>query len=240
MKVIQPPGPIRLAVVCCVHGDEAFGERVFKYYAKHPDEAKGVRFILANEEALAVRKRFIDNDLNRNFPGGSDGKHEQRLAAEMMPLLQDAKIVIDLHTTTSHLIMTPIVANLGKGVQRVINLTNSAEVVVMKPSIVRHALIGNVAAGVSLEFNTHYARTPEAMLELRRIIAGVASGDAYEPVVRRVFRLDGTIARSVELPTEVANFRKPANLDFYPFLPNGKSYATHRGFMATRVEEVRL
>lgn len=240
MKVINSPGEVKITLVCCVHGNEAFGARVFRYYRNKIAETRGLRVILANEEALANKSRCIEVDLNRNFPGDPEGKHEQRLAAQLLPVLQEAEVVIDIHTTASKLIMTPIVANLSPPVKRVINLTGSSEVVTMKPSIVRSALIGNVSAGLSLEFNTNYAKTPESMIDLVQIVDRFLAGEANEPVMRRIFNITQAIPRSIQLPEGVVNFRKPTGHDFYPFLPNGKSYATHRGFAAATVEEVRI
>src|SRR5574341_1431042 len=68
-----------------------------------------LRFTLANPPALRERKRFLITDLNRGYPGNVNGQGEERLAAQMLPLVQAADTVVDLHTAP----MSPAMVILG-------------------------------------------------------------------------------------------------------------------------------
>lgn len=57
-----------------------------------------VRFTIANPTALRVRKRFLQGDLNRAYPGNILARGEDKIAAQMLMLVVDADYVIDLHT----------------------------------------------------------------------------------------------------------------------------------------------
>lgn len=240
MKVIQSKGKTKIVVVCCLHGDEVFGERIFSYYQDKLEDMAGIRLILANEEAYNKNVRFIDDDLNRNFPGDEHGNHEEQLAAKILPYITDAEYILDIHTTTSDIVMTPIVASLNKKVKDIINLTTSNEVAYMTNGISDHALIGQVSAGVSLEFNEMYAQSQQALDDMVTVIEGLLSAKKNRPVSRRVYMINGTIPLNIELPSTTLNFQKVASLGFHPFLLHEKSYKTHQGFSANEFKKLLI
>lgn len=237
MKFLQGGGDIVLAIVCCQHGDEVFGKTVYKYYQ---DKLDGIRLIMANEEAYEQGKRFIDDDLNRSFPGSDQGSHEEQLATQILPHIQGVRYVIDVHTTTSDVTMTPIICNESNDVKNVINLTSSEEVASMGNGIADHSLIGQVAAGVSLEFNKDYAKTGTALEEVKRIVEGLLTGKRRDPQERRIFDIVGSIAAEQALEASAENFKKDNLLGGYPFLLHEKSYKPKKGFYAVSYRKMVL
>ncbi len=104
MKVFQRgEGDPELAVVGSVHGDEPVGKKAIKKLLQQEIEfQKPVEFVIANEKALKIGKRFVDTDLNRSFPGDSQShKHEERLASRLLDRLEGLK-VLDIHSTHSY------------------------------------------------------------------------------------------------------------------------------------------
>lgn len=96
-------GPAEIAVVGGIHGDEPCGvHAVETLLADPPALEKPVKFIVANERAIEAGTRYVDEDLNRAFPGDPDGKtHERRLAASLADELVGCEILA-LHSTQSH------------------------------------------------------------------------------------------------------------------------------------------
>lgn len=241
MKCLQGSGPVQIAVVCCPHGDELIGEIVFNHYQSIIHNFPGLRLIFANVQAHTAGKRFVESDLNRSFPGSATGTHEEKLAHQILPLISDATYVLDLHTTTSDIVMTPIVANLHPATRRILNLTTSHEIAIMEPPIADHALIGQVPAGVSLEFNRQYATTPAALTEITVIIANLLKNASQPALNRRIFHVTGTIPKSYNLPSNAADFQPLTIPDLspqpiYPFLLGEQAYATQfHAFAATSV-----
>ena len=96
-------GQPELAVVAGIHGDEPCGVRaVERLLAEEPEVERPVKFIVANEEALDAGERFLEEDLNRAFPGDPDGDtHESRLAHELAREVQGCT-VLALHSTQSY------------------------------------------------------------------------------------------------------------------------------------------
>jgi len=96
-------GQPELAVVAGIHGDEPCGvEAVERLVADDPEVERPVKLIIANEKAIDTGERFVDEDLNRAFPGDPDGdSHESQLAHELAREVQGCT-VLALHSTRSY------------------------------------------------------------------------------------------------------------------------------------------
>ena len=103
MRVVQVgEGEPEVAVVGAVHGDEPSGARAVERLV---DDGMAVErpvlLVVANEEALAAGRRYLDADLNRAF--GDDvpeDAHEYGLARELAEVLEGC-LVLSLHATRS-------------------------------------------------------------------------------------------------------------------------------------------
>ncbi|MFC7077956.1 M14 family metallopeptidase [Haloarcula halophila] len=96
-------GEPEVAVVGGIHGDEPCGPAgIEAVLADPPDVSRPVKFVVANERALAAGTRYVDADLNRLFPGSPESDvHEERLAAELTAELEGCT-VLALHSTQSY------------------------------------------------------------------------------------------------------------------------------------------
>lgn len=96
-------GRPEVAIVAGIHGDEPCGPRaVERLLTEHPDVERAVKVIVANERALERGVRYINEDLNRVFPGDPDAEtYEKRLAHELVTELRDCT-VLSLHSTQSY------------------------------------------------------------------------------------------------------------------------------------------
>ena len=114
---IAPPGQIsRVAVVGGTHGNEKIGPLLLELLDAQPGEADRPSFetlrVLANPDAIAANRRYVDVDLNRCFTheilGGAMRGVEPRRARELDALLGPkasasprVDLCLDVHTTTS-------------------------------------------------------------------------------------------------------------------------------------------
>ncbi len=229
---------MKILIIGCQHGDEKLGEKVISHL--HGEGYKDVSFILANERAAERNVRFIDQDLNRSFPGNPKGNYEERRAAEILPAIQSADIVIDIHTTTSEVKMVPIIASLTPEIEKVINLTTAAEIVVMGDEAVKRSLIGHADVGISLEFGLTYSQTEDAMSEVRGIIEGLVAHKKNVQRARKIFYVSGKIPLERELPENARNFEALEPDGIFPFLLHEKSYKDFQGFYANEVSIVKI
>jgi hypothetical protein len=81
-----------------MHGNEPLGIEVVSLFKKKP--IRGVDTILANKRAIKRGSRFIENDLNRAFPGQKHSKdYETRRASYILGITKSYDIVLDFHNT---------------------------------------------------------------------------------------------------------------------------------------------
>ncbi|MDS0294798.1 succinylglutamate desuccinylase/aspartoacylase domain-containing protein [Halogeometricum luteum] len=96
-------GTPEVAVIGSIHGDEPCGARaVERFVAAEPAVERPVKLIVANEEALDAGVRYLDEDLNRAFPGDANAdSHEGRLAADLVREVRGCT-TLALHSTQSY------------------------------------------------------------------------------------------------------------------------------------------
>ncbi|WP_435194001.1 succinylglutamate desuccinylase [Natronomonas sp. EA1] len=96
-------GEPELAIIGGIHGDEPCGPHAVEALLEMGLEVeKPVKLVIANEEALAAGTRYLDEDLNRAFPGDEDADtHEGRLAHAVARELRGCT-VLSLHSTQSY------------------------------------------------------------------------------------------------------------------------------------------
>lgn len=96
-------GEPAVAVVGAIHGDEPCGvTAIERLLESEPAVEQPVKLIVANERALKAGSRYVEEDLNRAFPGDPDGPtHESRLAAELTAELAGCT-TLALHSTQSY------------------------------------------------------------------------------------------------------------------------------------------
>lgn len=241
MKVIQNTKKKNiLTIVCCQHGNEIFGLDVFNYFKKNIEHHPGLKIILANEKAIFANKRFVETDLNRSFPGKKDGSYEESLAHDLLLEIKQSKYVLDIHTTTSKIQMTPIVVSLNQGTEKIINLCSSDEVALMPYVMGKNSLIGQVDFAVSLEFNFEYAKSKLALEEVIYIVEKILDNKKEEAKERKIFFIDDKINKDLVLPQDTKNFEFIESLGVYPFLLFEKSYKDVLGFSAAKVERKKI
>lgn len=89
---------MKVLVIGGMHGNETLGIEVVKLFKHNP--VIGVDVLLANEQAIDGNCRFVEQDLNRSFPGNSKStKYESRRAAEILTQTKKYDVVLDFHNT---------------------------------------------------------------------------------------------------------------------------------------------
>lgn len=89
---------MKILVIGGMHGNETLGLEVVKLFQSKPVLA--IDTLLANEQAIKANSRFIEQDLNRTFPGdGTSKAYEPRRAAEILKIAKKYDVVLDFHNT---------------------------------------------------------------------------------------------------------------------------------------------
>jgi succinylglutamate desuccinylase len=133
------------------HGDEYIGFEVKKHLENLEIKTGKLEFMISNPKAAKIKKRYIDQDLNRSFPGKKNGNYEEKQANKLSPKIRKADLVIDIHSTTTELGDSIITTKLDKKTKNILNLVRPKNVLVMKISA-RHALISGAKIGLAFEY----------------------------------------------------------------------------------------
>lgn len=103
----REPGP-RAVVFAAVHGDEPCGVIAFERIIPSLELARGsATFVIANPRALAEKRRFTEANLNRLFRSDAElddakrASYEYARSRELMPLLEKADALLDIHSSES-------------------------------------------------------------------------------------------------------------------------------------------
>ena len=112
----------------------------------------GVDQLIANKQALAINKRFVEKDMNASF-GTKGNSHEEKEARKLLRKIDKDKLVVDFHTNQS--MSDPFVIIVDKKMLPLASSLGIPRVVYMKYNVKKgHSLI-NYRDGVSIEVGKH-------------------------------------------------------------------------------------
>jgi len=142
---------MKIVLNILTHGDERIGLKVVKEVKKLNIDKNTLVIHVANEKAFKLRKRFVDQDLNRSFPGKKNGNHEQKIAYQISSIVKSTDVVIDIHSTKSELKDAVIVTKLNKDTKKCIEAIQPKYVLVMNVTK-DTALISQAKIGLAFEY----------------------------------------------------------------------------------------
>jgi predicted deacylase len=253
MKVFKRgEGEPEYSVVGLLHGDEKAGkEAIERFLRKEIEFKKPVKFVIANEEAFEKGVRFLDDDLNRSFPGDSESEsHEERLAAEVLRHVEGTK-VLDLHTTKSYPEPFATFTNFNETVKQLLRYSG-VEYAVHFPqdSGTLNGRVDGIIVEAGLQESEEAVENAVEVIENFLAAEGVIEAD-YATSSPEVFRYQEQVDGDWDFLAE--NFKKVekgqkyaekngeakiAEEDFYPVLMSSDGYEGMLGFKARKVGKI--
>jgi predicted deacylase len=246
-----------LAVVGGIHGDEPCGiNAIEQLLADPPTFQRPVVFVIANEEAIDAGSRYVEEDLNRAFPGDEAGPtHEKRLAAELQTVIGDC-LTLSMHSTQSYDGTFALVNELTDQLREPLEQL-PVDAVVDVGSHSKGRLFDAVPTTIEVECGyqgsaqatRNAKRLLQSFLEATGAVAPTESADDLEPEELPVFRLDRQIPKSEATTYDVfvSNFERVtkgerfaaadgvdvvAEESFYPVLLSAYGYEAVFGYTA--------
>jgi predicted deacylase len=240
-------------VVALLHGDEPAGRRAVEAVLDaDPEVRRPVAFVVANERAAERGDPWVDEDLNRAFPGDPAGdSHESRLAAEVAEVVAGRR-VLDLHTTVSAERPLAVVTGVDDRTRPLARATGVPQVADLGP-VTEGSMVDWHGAGVAVECGRRGtpAATANATAVIYNFLAneGVIAGDGSvgspthyrafdavekEPAWRFVAENLVRVDRG-EVYAETPDGPVAADRPFYPVLMSTDGYDDVLGFRAERV-----
>jgi len=248
---------MKIVLNILTHGDERVGLKVAKEIEKLNIKKDILTIQIANQKAFKSRKRFIDQDLNRSFPGKKIGNHEERLAFMFSPIIKSADIVIDIHSTTSDLKDTIIVTKLNNKTLQYIQTIQPKYALVMNATK-NNALISQAKIGIAFEYgkDNNPNTFKKTTLGIKRLFQSLNLIDVKLPktkiqtqyfnVVSEVNKPKGykllkkiknyKLVRHGEIFAKNGKNHLVAKEDFYPILFGQKTYKVYFGFEGKKLE----
>ncbi|MCR4313788.1 MAG: succinylglutamate desuccinylase/aspartoacylase family protein [Candidatus Uhrbacteria bacterium] len=229
-----------LSIIACQHGNEPFGREIIEALRPRLEEFPRLQLIIANEEALAIDQRGVEGDLNRSYPGDPTGNHESRLAHALLKHVSGTRSLFDIHTSISSCgFLVPIVAQLNEDTQRIINLLPSSRIVCVERPLSSTSLIGNVTAGISLEFQK--SLTDQSAIDMAvKLVEDLYDCRQAPARARDVFMVTGILEADLTLPESARDFEFVEELGLYPVLLKDPSYMGNQGLKATKKVQMNI
>lgn len=243
-------------VNACTHGKEKVGAEIIDALATLPLLKGTLLTNIANRKAFQKNVRFIKHDLNRVFPGNPQGNYEEKLAYELLPIIQTADVVIDIHSTDSHMKGSLIVTHLNEGTRSLIRTICPQRVLVFGATK-KNALISNAKIGIAFEYgkDTDHKTFDDTLHDIVMVLKSIKM---IETSVRKrrgsteCYKVNAAIAKQDDFIVDkrIRNFRLVrkgdvvasngvrdirAKKDFYPVLFGETSYTTIFGFMGEKI-----
>jgi hypothetical protein len=89
--------PYKFLIIGGLHGNEPLGIELVSQIQKL--NLPNIQAVYGNPKAIQKIVRFLNQDLNRVFPGKKDGDIEEQRAFELMQISQEYDFVLDFHNT---------------------------------------------------------------------------------------------------------------------------------------------
>ncbi len=251
-----------MAVVGGIHGDEPCGPTAIdRLRETDPEVERPVKLIVVNEEALAAGERYLDEDLNRAFPGDPDaGTHEGRLAHALLSELEGCT-TFSMHSTRSTAEPFALVSTVGE-IARAIVPHLPVDVLVETEGFTEGRLIEHphtIEAECGLQGTEEAADNAywlmRAFLAATGVLTAPGAADRVDAGTRKrvtVFRLAQPLPKppGSEYEVYVRNFERVAageryaaadgesfyaEAPFYPVLVSADGYADLFGYAGEKV-----
>lgn len=246
-----------IGIVGAMHGNES-GPTIIQKLKKTISLKKGtIKFIIAHPEAKKKKVRFIDEDLNRAFPGNKKENREQQIAQILLELGKDIDILIDLHSCSMESAPFCIVRSFD-GPDMQLAKKSGLPFIVVYPQTTQGggSFIDYVPCGIGFELGLHDKEETiqaghGAIMNILRHLEVIEG--AVREIKQKILKIAGHLERTkdIEMLESLVNFSfikkgtvigkkkgKPlyATKDFYPVLYKEKSYVNTYGWIGEEVK----
>ena len=208
------------------HGNERVGLKVIEKIKKLKidNNTYDFSFQIANEKAFNLKKRYIDQDLNRSFPGKKNGNHEEKIAHKIMPFIKSADLVIDIHSTTSNTKNTIIITKINKKLIDYIESIGPRYVVIMDNN--KNSLISQAKIGISFEYGKENKSSTinGTFSGIKRLLSHLNVIDSK--IIKRKNKINYFIVNSI-VP-RIKGYKTAKHIKNYKLVKKGEVYAVNR------------
>jgi len=226
-----------LLFLAAVHGNEKIGAEVL---SELESAGKNIPWVIGNEEAFKVNKRYIDTDLNRSAPGkmGSN-KFEVRRAYQLVKEMAKYKYVVDIHGTASN---SGIFIIVTKASLKNLLLAGCLPVknIVVWPSVSKRKagpLVSFAKNGVEIECGPKNSAKVKSRLKtiVNKIIDSGIKLEESKLEGKNIFKVYGKLIGKSDKVLKDFKLTKINNEEFYPLL-----VGQYKGVVCYKMRKIEL
>lgn len=219
-------------VFTAVHGDEGFSIPIIEKLSKQFT----FEWLIANPEALAQNRRFLEADLNRSGPGNPDSRVlEERLAFRLIEKGRKHPRVIDIHGTTAN---TGVFIIIGDPNWQNVELSKKFDIanVVLWPGLLPTGPLCQFIPNC-LEIECGPKNSPNTREELTRVLTAFL--DKKQPTITQEYFIVTGKLTGVN-PKNLRDFKETSigNVTFYPLL--AEQYAEISCYMMQKLNHDKI
>ncbi|OYT32769.1 hypothetical protein B6U93_00655 [Candidatus Woesearchaeota archaeon ex4484_78] len=248
----------KICIVGCVQGNELVGKKTIEKLKKIKIKKGTIGFLIANVLAMKKKRRFIEIDLNRAFPGNSKGKYEEELALKIKKIVNKFDYVIDLHSSSTKTPPFVIIPNKKKENEKLAIATNVKRIVYTKKRIAKkRAMLDHVKNGIAIELGLHEMKSTETaglkavlnILKYLKMIDGkwknqnnrerfVIDEELKLPSKKAKIKIRNfEIVQKGEEIAEGKSYKIIAKKEFYPILAGEKAYPDFLCYVGIKINQ---
>lgn len=225
---------MKIFVIAALHGEEVFGLKVLGRIRRGGKNEMSV--MVGHPEAVAKRRRCIDEDLNRSFNTKKDIVERmvaQHIKQEIEKFAPD--LIIDIHTAHGYIGKVAIVAERSPLTDNIAKSLGMEVLVIMPKHLTDTSLIGCFPSkSISLELGKNH-RSDKLALEIAEGIESLNFSSQNLTVDLPTFEVYGEISKGDRGLAKIKNLVFNKRLGGYPFLAGPNVYESIGGFLARKI-----
>ena len=225
--------------MAALHGDEPFGLKVLGHLRVLAD--RRIITQVGHPEAVAKRKEFLEENLNRAFGPDSHDSKEARIAKYLRGDIEreEPDLIIDLHTCECKVAKSGIIARKDKSLIEVCKRLGMDAVFIGVESINKVSLLGQDRAK-TIVIELGLGRRSDFLAEslARHITALLDKQPATKSRKIPVYSQTSLLRLPKNFSGQLENYVYSEKLGGYPYLVGNNTYTDYSGFMAKKLEHL--
>lgn len=226
---------MKIYITAAIHGDELFGLKVIGRIRQTGNNKIVVK--IGHPEAIAKKKKFLEEDLNRCFTGEKKCI-ENQIANDIKKEITKYKadLIIDIHTSIVSVGKVAIVAEHSPLTNYVAKNLGMDFLVIMPRNLTEKSLIGCFPnKSISIEMGKSH-RSDKLALEIAKKIESLELSEFNGVVDLPIFEVYGQIDKDYKNLKGIKNLVYNEKLGGYPFLAGENTYASIGGFLMRKIK----
>lgn len=229
----------KIYVVAALHGDEPFGLKVLAHL-RYRNEKRRIVSKVGHPEALAKRKEFIEQNLNRSFGSDAPPSKETQIAKFIMNNITYHKpdLIIDIHTCECSVGKSAIVSDRNPEIIKIAKRLDVDYVFEGVPDLNKRSLLGQHPKQTIVIELGRGLRSDKLAESIAASIAGLLNPSPPQdelPKLKYYSKSDYLTAKAAK-GLKLENYRFNKKLKGYPYLVGQNTYTEYVGFIAEKEE----